>query len=76
MNWNSLVEKSVSYSVIMGSVMWAGIQTQRIDDLFSKAHASKETEDKHGEILYEIHGKVCKIETRLDDIIINNKPKN
>ncbi len=76
MNWNSLVEKSVSYSVIMGSVMWAGIQTQRIDDLFSKAHASKETEDKHGEILYDIHGKVCKIETRLDDIIINNKPKN
>lgn len=76
MNWNSLVEKSVSYSVILGSVMWAGIQSQRIEELFTKAHASKETQDKHGEILYDIHGKVCKIETRLDDLIINNKPKN
>lgn len=76
MNWNNLVEKSVSYSVILGSVMWAGIQSQRIEELFTKAHASKETEDKHGEILYDIHGKVCKIETRLDDLIINNKPNN
>ena len=50
-------------------VFFAGYQSSRIDELFSKAYASeKETQGIHGVVL-DIHGRVCSIEEKIKTLI-------
>lgn len=52
---------------ILGVVFAAGRQVNRIDELFAKASA-QELEQKHtGEVIVEIHKKVTRIETIVDE---------
>tara|TARA_R110002073_G_scaffold302919_3_gene470711 strand:+ start:461 stop:670 length:210 start_codon:yes stop_codon:yes gene_type:complete len=52
---------------IMGLVFTAGMQVNRIDELFTRAHA-QEAEQKHtGEVVLDIHQKVTRIETIVDE---------
>lgn len=52
---------------ILGVVFTAGRQVNRIDELFMKASA-QELEQKHtGEVIVEIHKKVTRIETIVDE---------
>jgi NhaP-type Na+/H+ and K+/H+ antiporter len=52
---------------IFGVVFAAGTQVNRIDDLYAKAYV-QEAEQKHtGEVVLEIHKKVTRIETIVDE---------
>lgn len=52
---------------VLGLVFAAGTQVNRIDDLFVKT-AAQEAEQKHtGEVILEIHKKVTRIETIVDE---------
>ena len=58
---------------VLGLVFAAGTQVNRIDDLFVKA-AAQEAEQKHtGEVILEIHKKVTRIETIVDERLKPNK---
>lgn len=73
MRIGNIAEKAGIYSMIGGSLIWAGVQSQRIDELIGKSHMSEKKEDEHSKILYEIHGKVCKIESDIKNIFRNMK---
>lgn len=45
-----------------GLIFFAGQQTNRIDELFSKVHTQEKQQKSSNELLYDIHGKVCSIE--------------
>lgn len=45
-----------------GLIFFAGQQTNRIDELFSKVHTQEKQQKTSNELLYDIHGKVCSIE--------------
>jgi len=47
---------------VVGLVFQAGRQSERLDELFSKAHALELEQKGTRDILYEIHGKVCAVE--------------
>ena len=47
---------------ICSAVFFAGYQVNRIDELFTKAHASEAEHTGTREIIYDIHGKVTSIE--------------
>jgi NhaP-type Na+/H+ and K+/H+ antiporter len=52
---------------LLGLVFAAGTQVNRIDELFIKASA-QEADQKHaGEVMLEIHKKVTRIETIVDE---------
>ena len=47
---------------ICSAVFFAGYQVNRIDELFTKAHASEAEHAETREVIYDIHGKVTSIE--------------
>lgn len=47
---------------ICSAVFFAGYQVNRIDELFTKAHASEAEQAGTKELIYDIHGKVTSIE--------------
>jgi len=47
---------------ICSAVFFAGYQVNRIDELFTKAHASDAEQAGIREVIYDIHGKVTGIE--------------
>jgi len=47
---------------VCSALFFSGYQVNRIDELFTKAHASEAEHVGTREILYEIHGKVTSIE--------------
>lgn len=47
---------------ICSAVFFAGYQVNRIDELFTKAHASEAEHAGTREVIYDIHGKVTSIE--------------
>lgn len=58
---------------VLGIVFAAGAQVNRIDDLFVRA-AAQEAEQRHtGDVILEIHKKVTRIETIVDERL---KPVN
>jgi NhaP-type Na+/H+ and K+/H+ antiporter len=58
---------------LLGIVFTAGTQVNRIDDLYARSHV-QEADQKHtGEVVLEIHKKVTRIETILDERL---KPVN
>lgn len=49
-------------ATIGGLVFQAGRQSERIDELFTKAHAAEIERKDVKEIIYDMHGRICAIE--------------
>jgi uncharacterized protein YerC len=47
---------------VAGLIFQAGRQSEKLDELFSKAHALEMEQKGTRDILYDIHGKVCTVE--------------
>ena len=57
------IPMSIATFTSIGSLtFFAGQQSNRIDELFRKAHLAESERKNSKELLYEIHGKVCAIE--------------
>jgi hypothetical protein len=52
---------------LLGIVFSAGTQVNRIDDLFNKAYSQEVEQKKTDLVIGEIHQKVTRIETILDE---------
>lgn len=50
-------------------VFFAGYQSNRIDELFSKAYASEKEHKNIHDIVIDIHGRVCSIEEKIKSIV-------
>ncbi len=46
-----------------GLVFTAGRQSERIDELFTRAHAAELERKDVKEVIYDMHGKICAIES-------------
>lgn len=64
---NYITQMSGLFS-IGGLVFYAGIQSNKIDELFQKAYAQEKEQKSTYSLIYEIHGKVCGIEQDLKHI--------
>lgn len=53
---------------LTSAVFFAGYQVNRIDELFSKAHASAKQTSETRDVIYDIHGRVCSIEEHIKNI--------
>lgn len=51
----------------LGLVFAAGTQVSRIDELFTRAHAQERESEHLRDVTLEIHKKVTRIETILDE---------
>ena len=49
----------------IGCIFTSGYQINRIDTLFSVTHAQGVEQKELREVIYDIHGKVCSIESLL-----------
>jgi ribosomal protein L12E/L44/L45/RPP1/RPP2 len=47
---------------ISGLIFQAGRQSERIDELFTKAHAAELERKDVKEVIYDMHGRICAIE--------------
>jgi len=60
---NVNVPATVAMVISVGTLIFnAGRESNRIDDLFSKAHMAESDRNDTRELIYEIHGKVSGIE--------------
>jgi hypothetical protein len=60
---SSKIPLTLATATSLGSLtFFAGQQSNRIDELFRKAHAAEAERKDSKELLYEIHGKVSAIE--------------
>ena len=50
---------------VLGGIFTAGYQINRIDTLFSITNAQGVEQKETREVIYDIHGKVCSIESLL-----------
>lgn len=63
MTMSSKIPITLATATSIGSLtFFAGQQSNRIDELFRKAHAAEAERKDSKELLYEIHGKVSAIE--------------
>lgn len=64
------IAKFVGFGIAIGGLVFnAGKQSEKIDELFTKAHMSAaETKDIH-DVIYDMHGKVCAIERDIQRLI-------
>ena len=53
---------------LTSAIFMAGYQVNRIDELFTKAHASEKEQIENREVLLDIHGRVCSIEVDIKNI--------
>ena len=53
---------------VAGLVFQAGRQSERLDEIFSKAYAMESEQKSTRDILYDIHGKVCAVEQEIKAI--------
>ena len=58
------VMKYTSLGVTLGGLVFAaGRQSERIDELFTRADTAESERKDVREIMYDMHGKICAIET-------------
>lgn len=58
------VMKYTSLGVTLGGLVFAaGRQSERIDELFTRADTAESERKEVREIMYDMHGKICAIET-------------
>ena len=56
--------KYAGLAVTLGGLIFsAGRQSEKIDELFTKAHAAELERKDVKEVMYDMHGKICAIET-------------
>jgi hypothetical protein len=55
---------------VCSAIFFAGYQSNRIDELFSKAHASEKETAETREVILDIHGRVCSMEENIKNIDI------
>jgi len=53
---------------LTSAVFFAGYQVNRIDELFTKAHASAKESAETRDVILDIHGRVCSIEEHIKNI--------
>lgn len=53
---------------LASAIFAAGYQVNRIDELFTKVHASAKESAETREVILDIHGRVCSIEEYLKNI--------
>lgn len=59
----------IASAFTIGSLIFhAGTQANKIDELFSKAHAAEGERKESREILYDIHGKISGMEKDIEYI--------
>ena len=57
------VMKYTGLAVTIGGLIFsAGRQSERIDELFTKAHAAEIERKDVKDIIYDMHGRICAIE--------------
>jgi hypothetical protein len=55
--------KYASLAVTIGGLIFqAGRQSERIDELFTKAYAAETERKDVKEVIYDMHGRICAIE--------------
>ena len=55
--------KYAGLAVTLGGLIFsAGRQSERIDELFTKAHAAEVEHKDVKDVIYDMHGKICAIE--------------
>jgi len=60
---------ALAFFTTLGSfAFFTGTQYNRIDQLFVKAHAAEQEQKGIKDVIYDIHGKVCGIESDLHNI--------
>ncbi len=64
------VLKYTSLGVTLGGLVFAaGRQSERIDELFTRAHAAELERKDVREIMYDMHGKICAIESDIKRLL-------
>lgn len=53
---------------LCSAIFFAGYQSNRIDELFSKAHAAAQETAETREVILDIHGRVCSMEENIKNI--------
>ena len=53
---------------LTSAVFFAGYQVNRIDELFTKVHASARESAETRDVILDIHGRVCTIEEHIKNI--------
>jgi hypothetical protein len=53
---------------LTSAVFFAGYQVNRIDELFTKVHASAKETAETRDVILDIHGRVCGIEQHIKNI--------
>ena len=53
---------------LTSAIFFAGYQVNRIDELFTKAHASAKETSETRDVIMDIHGRVCSIEEHIKNI--------
>ena len=56
-------------TALAGLIFSAGKQSERIEELFTKAHVAELERKDVKEVIYDMHGKVCAIETDLKRLL-------
>ena len=52
-----------------GFIFQAGRQSERIDELFTRAHAAEMERKDVKEVIYDMHGKICAIESDIKRLL-------
>lgn len=69
-------QKMLLTALPLGSIIfYTGYQVNRIDSLFSIAHAAGEEQKGIKDIVFDIHGRVCSIEKDIKNIFDHLSPK-
>ena len=72
---NPQIPGAIATAISLGGLtFYAGREANRVDELFMKAHAASLERASTKEVIFDIHGKVCKIEQDIE--IIKEKNKN
>ena len=53
---------------LTSAVFFAGYQVNRVDELFTKVHASARESAETRDVILDIHGRVCTMEEHLKNI--------
>lgn len=62
------VPQLVTLLPLTSAIFFAGYQVNRIDELFTKVHASARETAETRDVILDIHGRVCTIEEHIKNI--------
>jgi len=70
---NSQIPGAIATVISLGGLtFYAGREASRVDELFSKASMAEKERGTIKEVIFDIHGKVCKIEQNIEIIKEHN----